>query len=68
MGPSDVEGNAASKGKRASVEAEALQTTHEMCVQNAFAQLKATLFEAQDLFVRVMRDRISGILLSIFYF
>eukprot|EP00026_Physarum_polycephalum_P000130 Phypoly_transcript_00130.p1 GENE.Phypoly_transcript_00130~~Phypoly_transcript_00130.p1 ORF type:complete len:1598 (-),score=297.06 Phypoly_transcript_00130:1790-6358(-) len=54
----------ASPDKHLSVHYEALQTSHELCVQNAFAQLKTTLLESQDLFVKVMRERIADITMS----
>lgn len=47
--------------KRASLHLEALQASHEMCVQHAFTELKTSLLEAQDAFVRAMRERVADL-------
>lgn len=61
--PGDTKKDAAKEAasKRLSLQQEVLQSTQEMCIQTAFATLKSTLFEAQDLFVRILRDQVDDI-------
>lgn len=47
--------------KRLSLQQEVLQSSQEMCIQNAFSSLKSALYESQDLLVRVLRDEVDSI-------
>lgn len=58
---SDAAKEASAKRLSLSLQQEVIQSSQELCIQNAFSHLKATLFESQDLLVRVLRDDVDDI-------